>query len=530
MIEADYIVIGAGSAGCLLAAGLSAEGKRSVLLLEAGPTDCHPYVRIPLGYGLLFQDKVRNYRYSSVEEPTLNGRQIYVPRGRTVGGSGSINAMVYCRGMPSDYESWKAEGLTGWGWDDVRPYFEANERRSGEGQGITITDPISERHAFTQFFSQAALELGVRCTDDFNGPDCEGVGFYHVTTRNGQRDSSASAFLRPALRRRWVRLLTGATVQRIEFVGKRATGVTFLRRGRCVGARSRRAVVLSAGAINSPQLLQISGIGDPTHLRRIGVDVVQDNVNVGSHLQDHLFVGYQYRSRLPTLNQQFQSLWAKARHVARYAMTRRGPLSNSVNQFGGFVRSQPGLSAPDLQLYFNPATYTIARSSGGPVIQPDPFPGYTLGFQPTRPASRGSVVTLSPEISAAPRISMNPVSTDADHHAIISGGRFVARFVQSQALRSVTTGCLSPSPETMSDAEILEDFRARSTSTFHPCGTCRMGVDEEHSVVDPRLKVHGVDGLFVADASIFPSVTSGNTNAPTLMVARKACGLIAQAR
>lgn len=530
MMEADYIVIGAGSAGCVLASGLSEGGKHSVLLLEAGPTDRHPYVRIPLGYGLLFQDKVRNYRYSSEIEPTLDGRKIYVPRGRTVGGSGSINALVYCRGMPSDYESWKAEGLTGWGWEDVRPCFEANERRGADEQGITITDPVSERHPFTQSFVQAASELGENRTADFNGENCEGVGYYHITTRNGQRDSSARAFLRPALRKRWVRLLTGATVERIEFTGKRATGATFKRRGRRVTVRARRAVVIAAGAINSPQLLQISGIGDAMHLRELGVDVILDNVNVGAHLQDHLFVGYQYRSTVPTLNNQLWSFWAKARQVARYAATRRGPLSNSVNQFGGFVRSGPDATTPDLQLYFNPATYTIARDKGEPAIQPDPFPAYTLGFQPTRPTSRGSVMALFSDISAAPQIRINPISTDDDIRSIISGGRYIARFVQSQALRTVTDGPLGPSPETMSDAEILADFRARSTTVFHPCGTCRMGMDRTQSVVGADLKVHGIDGLFVADASVFPSITSGNTNAPTLMVARKACALIAASR
>lgn len=525
-MDADYIVVGAGSAGCILAAGLSEGGKNSVILLEAGPTDRHPYVKIPLGYGLLFHDKVRNYQYYSVEEPALNGRQIYIPRGKTVGGSGSINALVYFRGMPADFESWKSEGLTNWGWENVRPYFEANERRNKSDTGITITDPVSERHPFTKVFSQAAAELNVRVSDDFNGPNPEGVGYYHITTRSGFRNTSADSFLRPALRKNHVRLLTGATAQKINITNGVARSVAFIHKGKLITATARRGIILSAGAINSPQLLQVSGIGDPEHLRQIGVETVLENLNVGAHLQDHLFAGYQYKTNQQTLNGELYSLTAKTHQVLRYFLTRGGPLSNSVNQFGGFVRSSSKIETPNIQLYFNPATYTISRQKGGVMIQPDPFSGFTLGFQPTRPTSRGSVKAMSVDISKAPEIKMNPISTNEDINNIVAGGRYISKFVQSNALSSVISGHLSPSPDTMSDAEILEDFRERSSSTFHPCGTCRMGTKILNSVVDGNLKVHGLERLFVVDASVFPSITSGNTNAPTLMVARYACDLI----
>lgn len=529
-MDADYVVVGAGSAGCILAAGLSDGGKNSVILLEAGPTDRHPFVKIPLGYGLLFHDKVRNYQYSSEAEPTLNGRRIYIPRGKTVGGSGSINALVYCRGMPADYEGWKAGGLSNWGWDNVRPYFEANERRNDAEFGVSVTNPVSEMHPFTQIFFEAAKELSIPTSDDFNGPNPEGVGYYHITTKSGFRSTSADVFLRPALRKRYVRLLTGAIVQKINIKNGIATDVTFTHKGKLQKAAARRGVVLAAGAINSPQLLQLSGVGDPEHLGRIGVDTVLENPNVGTHFQDHLFVGYQYRTDRPTLNGELYSLWGRVRHTLRYLLTRQGPLSNSVNQFGGFVRSAPDMDAPNLQLYFNPATYTTSRGKGGAFIKPDNFPAFTLGFQPTRPTSRGSVRATSTDLSIAPEIRMNPISTSEDIDTVVAGGRYIAKFLGSNAMVARITGRLSPSPDTMSDAEIIEDFRERSTTTFHPCGTCKMGADITNSVVDGSLKVHGLNGLFVADASVFPSVSSGNTNAPTLMVARRAISLILQAK
>lgn len=527
--EADFVVVGAGSAGCVLAAGLSEGGKNSVLVLEAGPSDRHPFVKVPLGYGLLFHDAKRNYRYASAAEPELAGRELYVPRGKTVGGSGSINAMVYCRGMPSDFEGWKQAGLHDWGWQDVRPYFEANESRDPSEQGIAVTDPISERHPFTRHFVEAARQLGLNSSADFNGPSPEGTGFYHITTRNGYRCTSADAFLRPAIKQRWVRLVTNAVVQRIEFAEGRAQAVTYLRHGKTKRASARRAVVLAAGAINSPQLLQVSGIGDPAHLAKIGVETVVANPNVGTHLQDHLVAAYYYRSSEPTLNDQLCSLRAKAWQAIRYLLARRGPLCNSVNQFGGFVRTSPDLSAPDQQLFFNPATYTISRSRGGLIIQPDPFPGFSLCFQPTRPTSRGSVMAVARDVNVAPEIRMNAPATDNDRRNVVSGGRFIADVVRTKAIQDVIVEPIGPTPDRMSDDEILADFRQRATSVFHPCGTCRMGVDATSSVVDTNLKVHGLQGLHVADASVFPSIPSGNINAPTLMVARRAVDLILRA-
>ena len=518
----DYIVVGAGSAGCIVAAELSQGGKNRVLVLEAGPSDRHPLVKVPLGYGLLFNDRVRNYAYSSLPEPALANRRIYIPRGKTVGGSGSINALVYFRGMPSDYERWKADGLTDWGWETARPWFEANEQHSPSETGLTVTDPVSERHPFTRTFVAASRELGLGITDDFNGCNPEGMGFYHITTRSGFRNTSADAFLRPAMRQGNAHLKTRAVVSQIELSGSRATGIVYNWRGREHTSRAHKAIIISAGAINSPQLLQLSGIGDPEHLARIGVRTCISNPNVGSRLQDHFFTGYQFRTREPTLNQDLHTFPAKARQVLKYLLTRRGPLSNSVNQFGGFIRSSPDEPVPNLQLYLNPASYTLSRNSGGPMLQTDPFPGFTLGFQPTCPTSRGSVRAASSTIEDAPDIHLNPLATQKDLRDVLAGGHFIRRLMQTTAISSVISEPLGPNPLTMSDDEILDDFRNRATTTFHPCGTCAMGTDPSTSVVGSDLKVHDIDGLHVIDASVFPSIPSGNTNAPTMMVARAA--------
>ena len=521
-MTADYIVIGAGSAGCILAEGLSAGGRNTVTVLEAGPGDSHPLVRIPLGYGLLFNDRTRNHRYSSLPEPNLNGRSLYVPRGRGVGGSGSINALIYCRGMPGDYESWRESGLEGWGWEDLRPVFEANERRSGGQTGITVTDPVGERHPFTRRFLDAARQIGLPQTADFNGPEPQGVGFYHVTTRAGLRDTSATAFLRPALRQGRVRLETSAQVRQILFEGRRATGVVYRRGGADITLAAGKAVVLAAGAIDSPRLLQISGIGDPDHLNAIGVETRLANGNVGTGLQDHLFVGYQFRTRHPTLNAQLAGPVALGWNVLKFLLTRRGPVSNSVNQFGGFVRSDETQTEPNLQLYFNPASYSQSRRAGARGMRCDPFNGFTLGFAPTRPTSRGWVRAVSPKLDDAPAIRLNALDTEKDRHDVVAGGRFIARVIGCAAIADAISGSLSPAPPGMDDDAILQDFRERSVSTYHPSCTCAMGNDPHASVVGPDLAVHGMAGLYVADASVFPSIPSGNINAPTLMVARAA--------
>ncbi len=433
----DFIIVGAVLAGCVLAHQLCDDARNRVLVLKSGPTDKLPYVKIPLGYGLLFQDDERNYRFKTVSEAGLMDRRLNCPRRRVMGGSGSINALIWCRGMPSDYDGWQTHGC---GWSDEKTVFEALETRS---TGMAITNPVALRNRFTLHFAAAMAELGYPADADFNGIEPEGAGFYRITTRNGRRWSSANAFLRPAVAARCVRLITSAPINRVILKDGRAVGVSYVRHGSESIAMARQAVVMAAGAIQTPQILQVSGIGDGGYLRRIGIPVRLHNPNVEQHLQDHLAVGYYFRTRKPTLNGHLHSLSGKVKQALLYAATHGGPLVNSVIQYGGFLRSSDDLQFPNQQLYLNPATYSIARRKNGLVIQPDPFNGYTLSFQPTRPKSREWVKVSSADISDGPAISLGALTAETDLHGVVAGARLVGRLAASKTLQKITE---APSP------------------------------------------------------------------------------------
>ncbi|QRY79326.1 GMC family oxidoreductase N-terminal domain-containing protein [Pseudomonas sp. PDNC002] len=529
--EFDYIIVGSGSAGSVLAERLSSEGA-SVLVLEAGGSDRRFWIKVPIGYGRTFYDERINWKYSTEPDPATKDRRSYWPRGRVIGGSSSINAMVYCRGLPVDFDGWRQLGNVGWGWNDVLPYYERTERRvdaqgnAQPGGALFVSDVSTELHPLREHFFSAARELGLPFTSDFNGPHPEGVGSYQINTRAGMRCSAADAFLRPAMRRSHVRLITQALARRVVFDGRRAAGIEFERHGQLLSARSRREVILCAGAINSPQLLQLSGVGPADLLQRLGIPVVLDQPMVGGQLQDHLGINYFYRSTEPTLNDQLAPLHGKLLAGMRYLLTRRGPLSVSVNQSGGFVRADERSQAPDMQLYFNPVTYSTAPEGKRPLMNPDPFPGFIISFQPCRPLSRGRIDIRSANPRETPLIRPNYLSEEEDIRGVIAGGRLIQRLMRTQALRRLVQEAIPPDLDGMDDEQILDDFRERCGSVFHPVGTCRMGADARHSVVDSHLRVHGLDGLRVVDASIFPTITSGNTNAPTIMVAQKAADLI----
>lgn len=534
--EFDYIVVGAGSAGCVLADRLSADGRNRVLVIEAGGSDRRLWIKLPIGYGRLFHDERFNWKYETEEDAGTNGRRSYWPRGKVLGGSSSINALVYFRGLPHDFDDWKAAGAIGWGWNDVRPEFEKLEQRiaadgavSGVGP-LTVSDVADRAHRINQYFFEASHEIGLTRTSDFNGATPEGVGHYQLTTRNGLRWSAADAFLRPASTRNNVKIVTHAQVERILFSGKRATGVAYKVGGEALCAVARKEVILSAGAVNSPQLLQLSGIGPGALLQEWGIEPVHVNDAVGGNLQDHLSISYFYKATRPTLNNELAPWWGKVWAGLKYATTRRGPLSLSVNQCGGFVRSRCDAQQADMQLYFNPVTYKTAPAGKRPVINPDPFPGFIISFQPSRPTSRGRVDIKSANPNEAPSIKPNYLATEKDLEDVVSGGRLVQTLVQSKGLRPLIKEAIPPSLEGLVDAEILSDFRARCGTVFHPVSTCAMGADKRRTVVDPDLKVRGVEGLRVVDASVFPNITSGNTNAPTIMLAHKAAAKILENR
>ena len=533
----DYVIVGAGTAGCVLANRLSADGKTRVLLLEAGGSDQTIWIQVPIGYGRTFFDRRINWMYDSEPVDGLAGRASYWPRGKVIGGSGSINAMVHVRGQPHDFEDWAAAGNPGWGWDDVLPYFKrAEDHDLGEGayHGVGgpqhVSDISARAHPLCQCFIQTGQALGLPFAPDLNAPDSEGVGIYQINTRKGRRASTANEYLRPALRRGGVTLRTRSHATRILFEGTQAVGVEYRHGKTLKQAFARHEVILSGGAINSPQLLNLSGIGDGTHLQALGINVIHNAPAVGQHMQDHLAVSYFYKTSVPTLNDELRPLMGKIRAGLHYMWNRGGPLSMSVNQGGGFVRSSPDAPRVNLQLYFSPVSYTQTPLSDRKLLNPDPFSAFLLSFNSCRPTSQGWLKLRSADPDDYPVIQPNYLSTQQDIDEAMAGNRMLRALVRSAPLADIITEELVPGAHLQGDAALLEDFRNRADTVYHPCSTCRMGPDARSSVVDARLRVHGVQRLRVIDASVFPNITSGNINAPTVMVAEKGAAMILEDR
>lgn len=533
----DYIIVGAGTAGCVLANRLSADGKTRVLLLEAGGTDQIIWIQLPIGYGRTFFDRRINWMYDTEPVEGLGGRESYWPRGKVIGGSGSINAMVHVRGQPHDFDDWAALGNPGWGWDDVLPYFKkAEDHDLGDsanhatGGPQHVTDISARAHPLCQTFIETGQTLGLPFAPDLNAPDGEGVGIYQINTRKGRRASTANEYLRPALRRGGVTLRTRCQATRIIFDGKRAVGIEYRHGKGLKQAMARQEVILSGGSINSPQLLNLSGVGNAAHLKSLGIPVVANLKAVGQNMQDHLAVSYFYKTRVPTLNDELRPLLGKIKAGLHYAWNRGGPLSMSVNQGGGFVRSTPDAPRVNIQLYFSPVSYTQTPLSDRKLLNPDPFSAFLLSFNSCRPTSRGWLQLRSADPFDYPVIQPNYLSTQLDIDEAIAGSRMLRALAQSRPLADIITEELVPGASLQGDAALLDDFRKRADTVYHPTSTCRMGPNAATSVVDARLRVHGLDGLRVVDASVFPTITSGNINAPTVMVAEKGAAMILEDR
>jgi choline dehydrogenase len=537
MDQFDYVIVGAGTAGCVLANRLSADGKTTVLLLEAGGSDRTVWIQLPIGYGRTFFDRRINWMYDTEIIPELNGRSSYWPRGKVIGGSGSINAMVHVRGQKHDFDDWKAMGNSGWGWDDVLPYFIKSEDHDfgasayhGAGGPQHVTDISQKAHPLCQTFIETGQALGLPFTPDFNGGDGEGVGIYQINTRNGRRASTANEYLRPALKRGNVDLRTQSHATLIIFEEKRAVGIEYSRRGKTHQVRAAREVILCGGAINSPQLLQLSGIGDAALLKSLGIEPLINAGAVGQNLQDHLAVSYFYKTSVPTLNDELGPIMGKVKAGLHYMFNRGGPLSMSVNQGGGFVRSAPDRPRVDLQLYFSPVSYTQSPLSERKLLNPDPFSAFLLSFNSCRPTSRGYLKIRSNDAFEYPLIQPNYLSTDQDVAEARAGIRMLRKLAQTAPLCDIIIEELVPGNNLQSDDALFDDFRMRADTVYHPTSTCIMGNDPFSSVVDRRLRVHGVTNLRVVDASIFPAITSGNINAPTVMVAEKGAAMILEDR
>ncbi len=530
----DYIVIGAGSAGCVVANRLSADPNCSVLLLEAGGPDRNPLFRLPMLMGKLFHSGLYNWRYNTEPVPTLNGRSLYWPRGKVLGGSSTINGMIYVRGNRHDYDRWAQMGLSGWSYDDVLPAFlksESHVQRNGEYHAsdgeLTVCRARGKNFLFDTFV-EAGAQAGHPVNDDFNGAEQEGFGKYDFNIRKGKRWSTSFAFLRPVRERKNLTIAPHSLVRKILIEQGRAAGVEITRDNSTPTIRAAREIILSAGTVNSPQLLMLSGIGPADHLQHHGIDVAQDLAGVGQNLQDHVDCVLSYECGKPvTLYKDLRAdrlIWS----VVQGMLFGSGIATTFPYESGAFLKSQSDFSAPDIQLHFMPALEKTAN-----LHFPNPFKrepvtanhGFTIRVGPVNPVSRGSISLRSADPEAAPKIEPNYLDSDADKKAMIAGIQMVRDVIGQQAFAEFRGSEMAPGADIQSDAAIIDWLRASALTTFHPVGTCKMGIDPL-AVVDARLKVHGINGLRVADASIMPIIPSGNTNAPAIMVGEKAAEFI----
>jgi choline dehydrogenase len=521
----DFVIVGAGAAGCVLANRLTASGRHSVLLLEAGGEDSSPWIHIPLGYGKHFTNPRVNWLYSSEPQVGAGNRRIGQPRGKVLGGSTSINGLLYIRGQHEDYDRWRDFGNSGWGYSDVLPYFRKAENQQrgadeyhGTGGPLSVSDP-PEPHPLADAYLAAAEECGYRRNPDFNGATQEGFGYNQWTIRKGLRSSAATGYLRPARRRSNLRVITRAHATRIMFTGKRATGVEYLRYGTHHSATARVEVLVAGGSFNSPQLLQLSGVGPVSLSQRLGIGVVADMPGVGMNLQDHYAGRLVYECTLPTLNDVVGNFPKSVVAALQFAFARKGFLTMGQSYATGFIRADPTSVTPDIQ------TSISLYSSHSPGDRLHEFSGFTLVARLLRPESRGSVVVESTDPLQPPAIAPNYLTSEKDCALMLAGMKATRGLVDTAAMRPYVAREHDPGPSCKSDDELMDYLRMRGGIAYHPVGTCKMGNDAA-AVVDERLRVRGLQGLRVVDASIMPTLVSGNTYAPTIMIAEKGADMI----
>ncbi|MEL6767411.1 MAG: GMC family oxidoreductase N-terminal domain-containing protein [Pseudomonadota bacterium] len=524
-MEFDFIVVGAGSAGCVLANRLSASGRYTVALVEAGGRDRSPWIHIPVGYFRTMGNPATDWRYRTEPDPGLNGRSIPWPRGRVLGGSSSINGLLYVRGQAADFDHWRQLGNPGWGWDDVAPLFKRAERWEGGEDALRGGDgPLAVSRSrlgreVVDAWIEAAVNAGYRRNPDYNGTDQEGVGYFQMTADRGRRCSTAVAYLRPAEKRENLALFVNSPVERLLLDGRRVTGLVAHIGGADTVMRARREVVLSAGAIGSPQLMMVSGLGPAEELGVHGIEVTAALEGVGRNLQDHLQARPVYKCTVPTINTEVRSLARKAAMAAEYALFRTGPMTMAASLGTGFLKTRPDLATPDIQFHIQP------WSADSPAEGPHRFSAFTASVLQLRPESAGHLSLRSASMKDHPAIHPNYLATRTDCETLVAGIRVARRIAAEAPLKDLVTVEHAPGPEAESDEALLDWARSTSTTIYHPTGTCKMGQDKA-AVVDHRLKVHGIAGLRVADCSIMPVITSGNTNAPAIMIGEKASDMI----
>jgi len=526
-IEADFVVVGAGSAGCAVAARLSEDPATRVVLLEAGGEDKNRWIRIPLGFGKTFADPSVNWCYETEPDPGAADRRVFWPRGKVLGGSSSINGMVYIRGQAEDFDHWRQLGNAGWSFEDVLPYFKRSEHQvrgadgfHGTGGPLSVSDVA--QHPICEAFIAATSELGFARNDDFNGASQDGAGYHQTTTRNGRRCSTAVGYLRPAMHRPNLRVVTGAMMERITFDGRRATGVDFRQDGRFGIALAETEVILCGGAVNSPQLLMLSGIGPQEHLAGFGLPVVHHLPGVGQSLQDHYSAPVKLKSRLPvTVNDVMLSNARKLKAGLEYYMFHRGPLAMISSPAALFARTRPELASPDIKISMSP--FSAERPQDGL----HRFSGFTSIAYQLRPESRGEIKLKSPDPFDAPAVHPNYLSAETDQRTIVAGLKLIRRILANPHMQHLIDREFQPGPAVETDEQLLDYARRRGGTVYHPTSTCRMGSDPL-AVVNAELRVRGIDGLRVADASIMPTVVSGNTNAATIMIGEKLADMARQ--
>ncbi len=528
----DYIIVGAGSAGCVLANRLSEDPETEVLLIEAGGWNQHPWLKIPLGYAFTYANPKWNWRFYAQPDKSLNYRVNFWPRGKVIGGSSSINAMAYVRGLPIDFEDWEKSGAKDWNWNTVKTIYEGLETNIGQntssgqtkrGGPVCVSSLDHLMHPFSRKFLAAAQEMNWPIVNDTNAHTDQAVGFFKSTVYRGKRFSSADAFLEPAKSRKNLTIIVKTEVEKIKLLKSRATGVVAKINHKSEEFEARREVILSAGAINSPKILELSGIGSPKVLKRHGIEPIIDLNQVGEGLQDHLTISLKFNSHSPTLNAQLGTWHGKLSAAFKYLLNRKGPMSVPVNQVGGFIKSHAEQMHPNLQCYFNPALYEI-NDAGTPKM--NAASGFLICTQPTRPLSRGSVHVASANFKEAPQIDPNSLSSQEDRTQAIEACKVLRQFSKVPSLQAEIKSSHFPEFQKLNDNELLSFFQENAVSNYHACATCRMGKSSEDSVLNERLQVHKINGLRVVDASAFPNITSGNTNAPVMMLAQRAAEMI----
>ena len=534
MENVDIIIVGAGSAGCTVANRLAKNKKLRILIIEAGPKNYHPMIKIPLGYGMTFYNKKINWNFYTSPQPHLNNRALYCPRGKVVGGSSSINAMVYTRGFQSDFKDWNYENNSIWSWQSIVKAYENIEKKititdnEAVSNNIVVNNVSSQHHSILENYFLAANQLNIPKVNSFNSDKSEGVGHYDINTRNGYRWSAADGFLKEILENKNIEIVTSATVQKIILKNKKVIGLKYLKNKKLFDIKVNIGVVLSAGSIKSPQLLMLSGIGSSNHLKQFNIETKINNENVGSNLQDHIGIDYLYRSKVSTLNKSLGTWNGRIKSIFEYLLFRSGPLSLSINQGGGFIRWKNKENFPNLQIYFNPLTYSVNYTNKRPLLKTDKFNGFIIGFQSCRPHSRGQIKLNSNNIENDPLINPSYLSNVKDLHDLECAYDFVKRISQNKHLIEIIDHPINIDPIKSSTQQMTEHFKENAASVYHPCGTCKMGPNKKTSVVSNRLKVHETENLWVVDASVFPNITSGNINAPVMMTAYIGGNLISE--